>query len=72
MKAIILLIFLGILVSLGSALVQLVRDDRGTDGMVRALSWRIGLSVVLFILLLLLRLLRAGQPRRGRSHRTGG
>ena len=53
MKAIILLIFLGILFSLGSALVQLVRDDRGTDGMVRALSWRIGLSVVLFILLLL-------------------
>lgn len=53
MKAIILLIFLGILVSLGSALVQLVRDDRGTDGMVRALSWRIGLSVMLFILLLL-------------------
>ena len=53
MKAIILLIFLGILVSLGSALVQLVRDDRGTDGMVRALSWRIGLSVVMFILLLL-------------------
>ena len=53
MNAIILLIFLGILVSLGSALVQLVRDDRGTDGMVRALSWRIGLSVMLFILLLL-------------------
>ena len=53
MKAIILLIFLGILVSLGSALVQLVRDNRGTDGMVRALSWRIGLSVMLFILLLL-------------------
>ena len=53
MKAIILLIFLGILVSLGSALVQLVRDDRGTDGMVRALTWRIGLSVTLFILLLL-------------------
>ena len=53
MKANILLIFLGILFSLGSALVQLVRDDRSTDGMVRALSWRIGLSVMLFILLLL-------------------
>lgn len=53
MKAFILLIFLGILASLGSALVHLVRDDRRTDGMVRALSWRIGLSVVLFLLLLL-------------------
>jgi hypothetical protein len=53
MKAIILLIFLGILASLGSALVHLVRDERRTDGMVRALSWRIGLSVMLFILLLL-------------------
>lgn len=53
MKAFILLIFLGILASLGSALVHLVRDDRRTDGMVRALSWRIGLSVALFLLLLL-------------------
>ena len=53
MKAIILLIFLGIVASLGSALVHLVRDEQRTDGMVRALSWRIGLSVMLFILLLL-------------------
>jgi len=53
MKAIILLIFLGILASLGSALLHLVRDEQRTDGMVRALSWRIGLSVMLFILLLL-------------------
>ena len=53
MKAIILLIFLGILASLGSALLHLVRDEQRTDGMVRALSWSIGLSVMLFILLLL-------------------
>jgi hypothetical protein len=53
MKILILLVFLGILASLGSALVHLVRGDRQTDGMVRALSWRIGLSVLLFIVLLL-------------------
>ncbi|MFO1405963.1 MAG: twin transmembrane helix small protein [Steroidobacteraceae bacterium] len=53
MKFFILLVFLGILASLGSALVALVRDDGQSGRMVRALSWRIGLSVVLFILLLL-------------------
>jgi hypothetical protein len=41
---------IAIIVSLGSALVQLTRG--GSDKLVRALTWRIGLSVALFILLM--------------------
>ncbi len=48
-KLIVLAIFLGILASLGSALVYLVRDDGKTDRLLKALTWRIGLSVILFI-----------------------
>jgi len=49
MKAIILIAFLGILVSLGSALVSLTRHGGSGDrGVIRALTWRIGLSMALF------------------------
>jgi hypothetical protein len=51
-KWLVLLIFFAIVLSLISAMVQLVRDNRGeTRRMVRALSVRIGLSILLFILL---------------------
>jgi cytochrome bd-type quinol oxidase subunit 2 len=51
-KLVVLVIFLGIVASLGSALFHLVTDRKGeTRNMVRALTWRIGLSVALFILL---------------------
>ena len=50
---IIVLIFLGILASLGSALVHLVRG-RGSERTARALTIRIGLSFGLFVLLFLL------------------
>jgi uncharacterized protein YacL len=51
-KWLVLVIFLAILASLGSAMMHLVRDNRGeTRDMVRALSVRIGLSIALFILL---------------------
>lgn len=50
---VIIVLFLGfIFFSLGSALYYLVRGKRGdSDRIVKALTWRIGLSMVLFILL---------------------
>lgn len=53
MKLLVLLILVGILVSLGSALFHLARRERDSKKMVRALTWRISLSVGLFALLLL-------------------
>lgn len=51
-KWLVLLIFFAIVLSLGSAMVQLVRDYKGESRrMVRALSIRIGLSITLFIVL---------------------
>ena len=54
MKYIIALVFLGILASLGWALFYMLKDGRSkTGGMARALTVRIGLSVLLFLCLLL-------------------
>ncbi|HEU0223900.1 MAG TPA: DUF2909 domain-containing protein [Steroidobacteraceae bacterium] len=51
-KWLVLLIFFAIVLSLVSAMVQLVFDYKGeTRRMVRALSVRVGLSIVLFIVL---------------------
>lgn len=50
-KALIILVMIIILVSLGSGLVFLVRDKGQTQRTVHALTWRIGLSLSLFILL---------------------
>ncbi|MCP0914528.1 MULTISPECIES: twin transmembrane helix small protein [Legionella] len=52
-KAIILIVMLIILIALGSGLVFLVRDEGKTKRTVKALTWRIGLSLSLFILLFL-------------------
>jgi len=49
-KGIVVIFMLIILYSLGSALYYLINDKTGT-GMVKALSYRIGLSVALFALL---------------------
>lgn len=46
------IVFIGIFVSLGSALFYLMRDKGGSDKTVNALTVRIGLSVALFLLLL--------------------
>ncbi len=53
-KAIVVLFLLIILYSLGSALFYLVRD-KGSDStrVVKALTWRISLSMLLFVLLLI-------------------
>ena len=51
-KWLVLLIFFAIVLSLGSAMVQLVHDHKGESRrMVRALTVRIGLSILLFIVL---------------------
>ena len=52
-RIVVIVVFVGILVSLGSALYQLTRAGGDSSKMVRALTWRIGLSVVLFLLLML-------------------
>ena len=57
MKILVLLGFLAIVASLGSALFFMLhtqRDDAASGKrMARALAWRVGLSVVLFVCLLL-------------------
>ncbi len=53
MKWLVLLAFALILTSLGSALFYLVRDKGRSAHVVRALTWRISLSVALFLLILL-------------------
>jgi hypothetical protein len=51
-KIIVLFILLLILISLGSALVSMIKGDT-SDKMLKSLTWRIGLSVFLFILLII-------------------
>ena len=51
-KAIIILFMLVILGSLGSGLVHLMRDRENSTRTVKALTWRIGLSLSLFVLLM--------------------
>ncbi len=63
MKLVVILILLGIVGSLGSALVYLFRDDNNSRRTVRALTWRVSLSVALFILLLVGYWLGLIQPR---------
>ncbi|GAA4324851.1 twin transmembrane helix small protein [Pigmentiphaga soli] len=52
MRIIVALAFLGILGSLGSALVFMMKDKSKTNRTVNALTARIGLSVVLFLFVL--------------------
>ena len=52
MKAVILVFLIVIIYSLGSALYYLARDKKNDElRVVKALSWRIGLSLLLFVLL---------------------
>lgn len=52
MHWIVVLFLIGILFSLGSGLVFLLRDKEGSTRMIKALTWRIGLSLLLFGLLI--------------------
>lgn len=51
-KVIIVLFLLSILYALGSALYFLIKEQGSSTRIVKALTWRIGLSFVLFILLM--------------------
>ena len=53
-QTLIVIIFLGILISLGSAGVFLIRDKGRSTRTAKALSIRIGISIGLFLLLFLL------------------
>ena len=63
-KILVTVLFVGILASLASALVALVRkkDDESSERMARALTMRVGLSVGLFVLLFVLFALGVIQP----------
>jgi Protein of unknown function (DUF2909). len=52
-RLLILACLLAIVLSLGSALVHLVRNKGDSQKMARALTIRVGLSVLLFLMLLL-------------------
>jgi Protein of unknown function (DUF2909) len=52
-KIIIVTLLLFVIFSLGQALVFLVKDESKSDRMLKSLTWRIGLSVFIFILLLI-------------------
>ncbi len=51
-KLVILAMLAAILITLGSAVFAMLGPRRGHTRMARALTWRVGLSVTLFLLLL--------------------
>ena len=53
MKIIVLIFVVLILLSLGSALYYLIKDRGGSNRTVKALTWRVALSITLFVLLML-------------------
>jgi len=53
MRVFVIIVFLGIVASLGSAYYYLLKDKSGTNRTVNALTVRIGLSVALFLFLLI-------------------
>ena len=52
MKIVVIVAFILILASLGSALVFLMRDKGKSNRTVKALAFRVGFSITLFVLLL--------------------
>lgn len=52
-KILVIAVFVGILASLGSALYQLTRRGGDSKKMIRALAIRVGLSITLFLLLMI-------------------
>ncbi len=52
-RVLVIVVFVGILVSLGTALYQLTRSGGDSKKMIRALAIRVGLSLALFLLLMI-------------------
>jgi len=63
-KLLILFAFVAIVASLASGLVYLFKDEHDSRRLVKALTWRIGLSVALFVVLLLAYALGLIEPGR--------
>ena len=53
-RILVIAVFIGILAALGSALYQLSRKGGDSKKMIRALAIRVGLSIALFLLLMIL------------------
>jgi len=53
MRFVVLIAMLGILGSLASALFYLMRDKGASNRTANALAWRVGLSIALFLFMLL-------------------
>jgi len=51
-KTILIVLFAFILFALGSALYYLIKDNGDSERIVKALTWRIGLSLLLFVILM--------------------
>jgi hypothetical protein len=64
MKLLVILILLAILGSLGSGLYYLTSDQNASGRLARALTWRIGLSLALFVFLIVAGLLGWITPAR--------
>ena len=64
-KILIIVFLITIVYSLGSALYYLVKDHGDGDRTVKRLSWRIGLSLVLFLFLWLANYLGWIEPKQG-------
>jgi hypothetical protein len=62
MKIVVAIAFLLILASLGSALVFLMRDKGRSNRTVKALAFRVGFSIALFLLILLMNRLGYIEP----------
>ncbi|AMP03039.1 Protein of unknown function (DUF2909) [Collimonas sp. PA-H2] len=62
MKIVVAIAFILIIGSLASALIFLMRDKGKSNRTVQALTWRVGLSVCLFLMILLLYKLGYIQP----------
>lgn len=54
MRYVVVLLLLAIPVTLASGLRSLLKDKSNSDRTARALTWRIGLSLLLFLLILLI------------------
>jgi len=52
-KTIVVVLLLVIIASMAKAMVHMVRGDHGGEKMVRALSWRVGLSIGLLLLIVI-------------------
>lgn len=71
-KVLVVVLLLAVVVSLFRALTALMRDQGGEGKTVRALTWRIGLSVLIFLLMLFSMYMGWVQPHDVNPHHRNG